>query len=208
MTLFHNCKQNNSSGQDTGLTRGIQVPNYEKDEKEFLEQIVFNDSTLDSLLVWTTPKEIEFRELYLKTLGLDSASIPKDWQMNYTDVSDSEMIQMYQQFIAYQYIKWTQEKLYGHKVLTMDDWQILVDKYNEKGKYELNDDYKWIYFAEKKAKGSIRISKPIFFDKGNRAFFSFDASWGNCKGKQETNRYIKKNGKWQVDKGLRHTIIC
>ena len=135
ITFFYDCQQVGNSRP----CKGIQVPNYEKEEKEFLEQIVFNDSTLDSLLVWTTPESIDLRELYLKTPGMDSASIPKDWKMNYTDVSDSEMIQIYQQFTAYQYIKWTQEKLYGHKVLTMDDWKILVDKRNEEGKYQYNE---------------------------------------------------------------------
>jgi hypothetical protein len=199
-TLFNNCKQNND--------KGIRIPNYEKEEKEFLDQIVFNDSILDSLLVWAKPKAIEFGELYLKTTGLDSILIPEEWQSSYTTVSDSEMIQIHQQFTAYQYIKWTEKNLYGLKVLTNEDWDILVHKYNEKGKYLYNNDYRWIYFREKKAKGEIMMSKPIFFDKGNRAFFSFDASWGYCQGKKETNRYIKKNGKWQVDKRLDHVIIC
>ncbi|HWY37110.1 MAG TPA: hypothetical protein VNY73_01030 [Bacteroidia bacterium] len=182
-----------SCGQ--GKKESIKTPNYHNEETEFLNQIVFNDSLLDSLLVYENPEQINLSDLGLRTPGLDSG-----FQL-LNEVSDAEMIQIIQQCTVNQFLKWTPGKLNGHKVFTSDQHMKIINQ-------EVDDNKYWDIFHVQYGKGCINISKPIFFDNGQRAFFSFNAAWKGCGGKREMNCYVKKNGKWYVDYGLKHSIIC
>jgi hypothetical protein len=180
--LLGNCGQK-SVKTDKGIQKKL---NLDSLETEFLNQVIFSDRSFDSLLVYEDTPGINFYSLRLRTNRLDSSF--KSFRL----VSDTEMIEIVEQCIVNERLKWTSEKLHGKKVFTTDEWRALSDETNKSNNY-------WQIFRKRYGKGTIHISKPIFFDNGRRAFFSYNSSSGPWSGNGSLCCYINKNGKWTVD---------